>query len=377
MPKTKVAIYGQTTEGYMIASNVIEKADVTIVDETLQMATELSPSMIRSYPDLTELAVSEPLMALKPLSRVLQEAAFIFFTPKLRRPTEESVMEANSKMRDLSKYLQKGTTFVNTLPTGPGGNAENIMLIEKQTGLKVGESISYVYSPLEPRSAEMKIVSVLASKSRPGLEELGIKPGSQGLESAELAYSMEVLGEGVRVATEIELMKKAREMRADVRRHEDSKYIDELASQLYDLRVIQASEDIGEPVTYLAGAAVKSIENYVRYLVDETRDTLREMQLKASRTKVMVMWTFDKYEVRNDRLQMAEDIVQRLRDYVTDVQLFRGKQLSQEVEPFESSKHNIAIACSKNDYDLIKQMKKTIRGVDVTIFRATPDLTHD
>jgi hypothetical protein len=377
LPKSKVAIYGLTTEGYMLASKLIDRSEVTIIDETLQMATEVTPSMIKTYPDLTELASSEPLMALKPISRVFQEAHLVFFTPKLRRPADESVMEANSKMRDLARDIQKGATIINNLPTGPGGNAENIMLIEKQTGLKVGESFSYVYSPLEPRNANMNIVSSIAAKSKTGLDDFGIKSNTQGLESAELAYSMSVLGEGVRMATEIELMKKAREMKADVQTHEVSKYVDDLASRLYDLKVIQASEDIGEPVTYLAGAAVKSVENYVRYLVDETRDALREMQLKASRTKVMALWTYDKYEMRNDRFQIAQDVVQRLRDYVTDVQLLRGKQLSQEVEPFEPSKHNIAIACSKGDYDLLKQMKKTIRGIDLSIFRATPELTRE
>ena len=76
---------------------------------------------------------------------------------------------------------------------------------------------------------------------------------------------------------------------------------------------------MGEPITYLAGAAVKSVENYERYVVEETRDLLRELQLKASRTRVLVAWSADKYEMRADRLATALSLTEKLRDYVTDV----------------------------------------------------------
>src|SRR2546422_8542691 len=154
MQKLKVAIYGQTTEGYKLAARLVDKASVTLIDETLQMATEVDQRFIKSHPDLDELMSSETLMDLKPIEGALAEANVIFFTPKLRRPSEESLIESTSKLRDLSRYVSKGTTVVNALPTGPGGNSQNIVLLEKQTGLTVGESLRYAYSPLHPRRAE-------------------------------------------------------------------------------------------------------------------------------------------------------------------------------------------------------------------------------
>ena len=98
-----------------------------------------------------------------------------------------------------------------------------------------------------------------------------------------------------------------------------ARYVDQLASLIFDLTAIQSSEDVGEPISYLAGAAVKSLENYERYMVEETRDLLRELQFKASRTRVLVAWSGDKYEMRADRLASAQSLTEKLRDYVTDV----------------------------------------------------------
>src|SRR5207245_8900337 len=96
------------------------------------MATEVDQRFIRSHPDLDELMSSETLMDLKPIESALTDANVIFFTPKLRRPSEESLIESTSKLRDLSTYVSKGTTVVNALPTAPGGNSEQLALRDKQ-----------------------------------------------------------------------------------------------------------------------------------------------------------------------------------------------------------------------------------------------------
>ena len=53
-----------------------------------------------------------------------------------------------SKFRDAIKTLRKGSSFVYTLPTGMGGNDENIALIEHLTGMTVGSDINYYYMPI-------------------------------------------------------------------------------------------------------------------------------------------------------------------------------------------------------------------------------------
>ena len=376
MPKVKVAMYGLTSEAYRLATDLVDKASVTIVDETLQMAMDLEPAFLKKNPDLQEVMAEEPLMSVKPLEQVLGEAQVIFFTPKLRRPSDETLIEAGSKLRDLARYLSKGVTLVNSLPTGPGGNSDNIMLAEKQTGLQVGSTLTYSYMPLRPGDFKPAVISAAGLMDKGALQTLGFVPNSQNVFSAELEYASSVMQSAVASVTEIELARRAREAKVTMQ-GSSGVYLDEFSKYLYELKAIQASEETGESISYLAGATLKSFDNYVRYTVDETREVLKEKQLKASRTKISLLWNLDKYEMRGERLQVAESIQQRLRDYVTDVDVASRSKGRGGAELLDPLKHNVVIVCSKEDWDLIKQARKEQRSVETTVLLATPSLSRE
>ena len=376
MPKIKVAMYGLTSEAYKLAGDLVDRAQVTIVDETLQMAMELDPALLKKNPNLQEVMAAEPLLSFKPLQQVLGEVQVVFFTPKLRRPSDETLVEAGSKLRDLSRYLSKGVTLVNSLPTGPGGNSENIMLVEKATGLQVGTTMTYAYMPLKPRDSKPAVVSAAGLQEKGPLHALGFIPNSQNVFSAELEYASSVMEAAVASVTEIEMARRAREAKVVLQRSSDV-YLDEFSKYLYELKAIQASEETGESISYLAGATLKSFDNYIRYVVDETRDVLKEKQLKASRTKISLLWNLDRYEMRGERLQVAESIQQRLRDYVTDVDVVSRSKEKDGLELLDPFKHNVVIICSKEDRDLMKQVKKEQRSVESTILSATPSLGRE
>jgi len=376
LPKIKVAMYGLTSEAYRLAADLVDRAQVTIIDETLQMAMDLDPAFLKKNPNLQEVMAEEPLLSFKPLEQVLGEAQVIFFTPRLRRPSDETLIEAGSKLRDLARYLSKGVTLVNSLPTGPGGNSENIMLVEKQTGLQVGAGLTYAYLPLKPRDPKPAVVSVAGNSEKGALQALGFTPNSQNVFSAELEYAATVMETAVASVTEIEMARRAREAKVSLQRS-STIYLDEFSKFLYELKAIQSSEETGESIAYLAGAALKSFDNYVRYVVDEAREVLKEKQLKASRTKISLLWNLDKYEMRGERLQVSENIQQRLRDYVTDVDVVsrpRGKGGSDLLDPL---KHNVVIVCSKEDWEVMKQARKEQRSVETTVLLATPGLSRD
>jgi hypothetical protein len=369
MQKTKVAIYGLTTEGYSLASKMVEKASVTIVDDTLQMAMDLDPQMVKSNKTLYQLLGEESLLGLKPISQVLSEARMVLFTPKLRKTGDESMIESSAKVREVAKHLSKGTTVINGLPVGIGGNADNIAAIEKQTGLKVGETLNYGYCPLTPRIEPGEVALSAKMRDYVSPEEIGLRLSQESITLSELSHASSVLEETTSIAAEIELMRKARGQKPSLKAGAE-RYIDDLASRIYDLTAIQASEDVGEPLTYLAGAAVKSLENHIRYTVDETREFLRELQLKASKTRVVVAWTVDKYEMRADRSKTAERLEEKLRDYVTDVRHAQASVGREEV--IDAYKHNIAVVCSSSDLEWIRALKTGARSTELSILKATP-----
>ena len=376
MPKIKVAMYGLTSEAYKLAADLVDRAQVTIIDETLQMAMDIEPVFLKKNPNLQDVMSEEPLLSFKPLEQVLGDAQVIFFTPKLRRPSDETLIEAGSKLRDLAKYLSKGVNLVNSLPTAPGGNSENIMMVEKQTGLQVGSTLTYAYMPLRPRDPKPAVVSAAGLQEKGPLQALGYTPNSQNVFSAELEYASGVMEAAVASVTEIEMARRAREARVTLQRKSEV-YLDEFSKHLFELKAIQASEDTGEAIAYLAGATLKSFDNYVRYVVDETREVLKEKQLKASRTRITLLWSLDRYEMRGERLQVAESIQQRLRDYVTDVDIVSGSRVKGGPEVFDPLKHNVVIVCSKEDQDSVRGMKKGLGNAEVTLISATPALRRD
>jgi len=340
------------------------------------MAMDIDPVFMKKNPNLQEVMAEEPLLSLKPLEQVLGEAQVIFFTPKLRRPSDETLIEAGTKLRDLARYLTKGVTLVNSLPTGPGGNSENIMLAEKQTGLQVGSTLTYSYMPLRPGESKPAVVSAAGVADKGALQALGFVPNSQNVFSAELEYASSVMESAVASVTEIEMARRAREAKVTLQRSSNM-YLDEFSKYLYELKAIQASEETGESISYLAGATLKSFDNYVRYAVDETREVLKEKQLKASRTKISLLWSLDKYEMRGDRLLVADNIQQRLRDYVTDVDIVSRSKGRGGAELLDPLKHNVVIVCSKDDWETMKQARKEQRSVESTVISATPSLTRE
>ena len=373
MPKIRVVMYGLTSEAYRLAAELGDRAQVTIIDETLQMAMDIEPGFLKKNPDLQEVMAGEPLLSFRPLELVLGDAQVIFFTPKLRRPSDETLIEASSKLRDLAKQLPKGVTLVNSLPTGPGGNSENIMIIEKQTGLQIGSTLTYAYMPLRPRDPKPAVISAAGSQEESPLQSLGYVPNSQNVFSAELEYASGIMETAVASVTDIEMGRRAREAKVVLNRSSDV-FVDEFSKYLFELKAIQASEETGESISYLAGATLKSFDNYVRYVVDETREVLKEKQLKASRTKISLLWSLDRYEMRGERLQVAESIQQRLKDYVTDVDVVSGTRFKGGPELFDPLKHNVVIVCSKEDHDSLKTSKKGLRNSEMTLISATPTL---
>ena len=240
----------------------------------------------------------------------------------------------------------------------------------------MGSSLTYSYMPLRPGEAKPAVVSIAGLTEKGALSALGFAPNSQNVFSAELEYASSVMETSVASVTEIELAKRARDAKVALQKPSNV-YLDEFSKYLYELKAIQASEETGESISYLAGATLKSFDNYVRYAVDETREVLKEKQLKASRTKISLLWNLDKYEMRGERLQVAESIQQRLRDYVTDVDIVsrpKGKGGADLLDPL---KHNVVIVCSKDDWDIIKQARKEQRSVETTVLSATPSLNKE
>ena len=177
--KEKVVFFGLSTEGYHLASQmVINGAEVKIIDESSSSAILLNSEIAKTYTNVISLREDEPLLSMEPSKVAISKAKYLFFTPRIRKTGQDLKTEVNSKFKDAVGELKKDSSIINCLPTGFGGNNENISLLKHITGLEAGKSISYFYFPLNDlsktpdiigsvnQSGEKKILSLLKTDKK-------------------------------------------------------------------------------------------------------------------------------------------------------------------------------------------------------------------
>ncbi len=372
MVATKVVVYGLSTEGYSIACQMaIKGADVFIVDESAHMAISLKSEIAKTYPNVTSLKEDEPLLGVEPIDVAISHAEYLFFAPRIRKTGQEAKMEIHSKFKDATSPLKKGGSVIYNLPTGIGGNNETISLLEHITGLEMGKGISYFYYPLSKGYAP-EIVGSFNGKSDDKLGKLLETEKKTkkfvSMSSAEIIHAIKVLTQFSSLSSILEVCKFAQDpaTRNDlVFTDYKDLFLDDMTNGLYDLRSLGTSVEGAGTMMYLVNGSIKGIEGYVKRLIDEIRSTLKKNELKASRTKVVLVWTQDSYEMRGDKVDMLNSLVTKLRDYIGDVEVQQGPG----IDLFHSDKTTIIVACSKTDYD---KVAKNGKDSDVIIIKTNP-----
>jgi hypothetical protein len=362
MAGTKIVVYGLSTEGYAIACQMAMKgADVYIIDESNPSAISLKAEIAKIYPNVTSLKEDEPLLAMEPIDVAISKAQYLFFTPRIRKTGQDIKTEIHSKFKDATNSLKKNSSVVYTLPTGFGGNNENISLLEHVTGLEIGKHISYFYYPLEDQSQQPKTIGSFNGKEDTKLSEL-LSTGKKekkfvAISSSEHFHAINVLSRFSSLCSILEVCKYAQD---DITKNDLSSddfqeiFLDDMVTGLYDLKSLGSSFEGANTLMYLINGSVKGIDGYIKRLIDEIRTTLKKNDLKASRTKIAISWTLDQHSMRGDKIEMLQNLTSRLRDYIGDVEAYEDPHL----DLFHSDKTTIVVACSKSDFENIEKNKK-------------------
>ena len=370
---SKVVVYGLSTEGYSIACQMaIKGADVFIVDESAHMAISLKSEIAKTYPDVTSLKEDEPLLGVEPIDVAISHSEYLFFAPRIRKTGQETKMEIHSKFKDATSAMKKGGSVIYNLPTGIGGNNETISLLEHVTGLEMGKGISYFYYPLGAKNQTPEIIGSFNGKADDKLAKLLTNDKKEkkfvAIPSSELFHAIKILSQFSGLSSILEVCKFAQEptTRADLMFTEfKDLFLDDMTNGLYDLRSLGTSIEGAGTMMYLVNGSIKGIEGYVKRLIDEIRSTLKKNELKASRTRVTILWTLDSYEMRGDKVDMLNSLVTKLRDYIGDVEIHQGPTF----DLFHSDKTTIVVACSKLDYEKISKNNK---DSDIIIIKTNP-----
>ena len=375
-----VVVYGLSTEGYKIASTIATRGhNVSLIDESARMAIMLKPEIIRTYPSVSSLLEDEPLLELQPVDVAIKMASYVFFSPKVRKTGQDVRADISSKLRDVARSISPGTSFVFTLPTGVGGNTENIALIEHLTGFVIGRDAYYYYMPVTSLSElhQPDLLVGSSSSNKNDLHLLGLiqdqpQTGDSNIVdiySAELAHVIRILEHYTGLASTLEVCKQTRSsgFPSQVLQNKYGElYIDEISNGLYDLRVVASSLSGAGPLAYLVNGTIKGIEGYVKHLIDRLRLVLKTAELKASRTRVIIAWTLDQNEMKGDKIELFSTMESRLKDFIGDVERRPGTSL----DIYPTDKNTVVIACSKDDFGAISRTDS--HNLDLIIMKANP-----
>ena len=373
MAGPKVVVYGLSTEGYAIASQMaIKGADVYIIDESTPSAISLKAEIAKTYPNVSSLKEDEPLLAMEPIDVAISKAQYLFFTPRIRKTGQDIKTEIHSKFKDAVTSLKKNSSVIFTLATGFGGNNENISLLEHVTGLQAGKNISYFYYPLEDLNQQPKIIGSFNGKEDLVLSDLLSTTKKEkkfvAISSSEHFHAIDTLSRFSSLCSILEVCKYAHD---EITKNDLSSidfqeiFLDNMINGLFDLKALGSSFEGSNSLMYLINGSVKGIDGYIKRLIDEIRGTLKKNDLKASRTKIALSWTLDQHAMRGDKIEMLQNLTSRLRDYIGDVEAYEDPDFNL----FHSDKTTIIVACSQSDFDNIEKTKK---DSNLIIVKANP-----
>ena len=373
MAGPKVVVYGLSTEGYAIASQMaIKGADVYIIDESTPSAISLKAEIAKTYPNVSSLKEDEPLLAMEPIDVAISKAQYLFFTPRIRKTGQDIKTEIHSKFKDAVTSLKKNSSVIFTLATGFGGNNENISLLEHVTGLQAGKNISYFYYPLEDLNQQPKIIGSFNGKEDLVLSDLLTTTKKEkkfvAISSSEHFHAIDTLSRFSSLCSILEVCKYAHD---EITKNDLSSidfqeiFLDNMINGLFDLKALGSSFEGSNSLMYLINGSVKGIDGYIKRLIDEIRGTLKKNDLKASRTKIALSWSLDQHAMRGDKIEMLQTLTSRLRDYIGDVEAYEDPDFNL----FHSDKTTIIVACSQSDFDNIEKTKK---DSNLIIVKANP-----
>lgn len=373
MAKPKVVIFGLSTEGYTLASQMaIKGATVYIVDESTPSAILLNAEVAKTYPNVSALKEDEPLLSMEPIDVAISKAKYLFFTPRIRKTGQDLKTEIFQKFKDAITSLKKNSSIIVCLPTGVDGNNEYISFLEHVTGFHVGRQISYFYYPLEDPYDAPDTIGSFHTKTDDVLADLlatgTAKKKFVALSSSEYFHIITALSRFSAISSVLEVCKYAKK---EIPKQDfvpsgfQNVFLDEMLGGLFDLKSLGTSYEGPNTLMYLINTSTKGINTYVKRLVDTTRMMLKDNNLKASKTKIALSWTLDPYSIRGDKLAMLETLKIKLGDYIGDVEAY----VDQGSQMFLDDRVTIVIVCSKFDADLLE---KSSSDSNLIIIKANP-----
>ena len=203
---------------------------------------------------------------MEPIDVAISKAQYLFFTPRIRKTGQDLKTEIHSKFKDATSSLKKNSAVVYSLPTGFGGNNENISLLEHITGFETGKQLYYFYYPLANPSKQPRVIGSFNKKEDSKLAEL-LTTGKKektfvAISSSEHFHAIDILSRFSSLGSILEVCKYAQDdlTKEDLSSDElQELFLDDMVNGLFDLKSLGSSFEGANSLMYLVNGSVKVI----------------------------------------------------------------------------------------------------------------------
>jgi hypothetical protein len=345
----QATIYGVSDLGFAAGRKLASAGfSVSIADESLKTAVRLPKA---ENLRLSTLFGEDTLSPIIPLSECISDATILLFCPRLKSSGAEGRAEQLLRLKEVGQNLSKGSTVVNMVPLSIGFNKSFISILEEQSGLKAGEDFTYVYAPASSEGT-LPAAGLLGKPLTKKLSAaLGMPALLSDVDSAELIYVgltlREYLGKAVQASIYRDL---SVTMVPDV-----PLYLEDLSKGFYEIQLLTESLQQGDPLLHFAAGAMRSVSGYIKILESFVRLQVRNRGLKAIRSRILVLWSIDRFEMKAEKARLLAMLLGELREVFGEVEYWNphdseGRERSR---PPLLERYQVVVACSAGDCDLL------------------------
>jgi len=363
------AVYGMSTEGYDIARRLAISGDATVVymiDESNLSAIILNSEIARTYPNVMTLREDEPILSIEPMSTAISKADYLFFTPRVRTQAHNIRTNILSMFKDAISSLGSGASVILCTPVGMRENVENIKVMEHVTGMTVGKQVHYYYYPLESGRAAPSVIGSHEAEEDARLHKILDPDESKkfvNLLTSEYLYALTILSRFTGTLSILEVGKFVSDgtTRAEMSLDErvQGLYLADMISGLLDIRILESSLEAERSLRHLALTCIRTLDLYLKFLAADVKRAMRACEIRANRSIVTVMWSFDSNLMRGDNHEICSLLVKRLHDYMPHVEMYNAIH----DDTFKLERASVVIPCSQNDLRVAEEVRKEITGL--------------
>ncbi len=180
---------------------------------------------------------------------------------------------------------------------------------------------------------------------------LGIPPQQPDVDSAELTFVGHTLRRYLDKAVQASIY---RDLAVTVQ-PANPLYIDDLSKGFFEVQLLMESLQQGDPLLHFAAGAMRSLSSYMKTLESFIRLQVRNKGLKAIRSRILVLWSIDQYEMKAEKARLLGMLLSELREVFGEVEYWNphDPEGKDRTRPLLSERYQVVVTCSARDAELI------------------------